>query len=232
MSVDELRNATKDFSEKPISEIEEFLIGVQDMIRPLEFTDSEKRKLNLVYHRCWSFRDNLIKKYYLDGEVFTKIEPHIYPEHRLSSDQDVKQLLKSDSEYRDSVLIPDILTMQSEETLKFLDQKRIEQTNEDYKLHLEPEGDFWYLDRVKRCYQARGKQLELLRFLLENPGAHSRKDIVGSLGINSEQQVTNKVGILRDKIKHDLALEDVIVTGEDGNGYRISPKYEFDIKSR
>ena len=231
MSVDDLRKQSREFSRGPILEIEGFLFSVQDQIKGLELDEKEKRKLNFAYHRAWSFKDRLIRKYFPDGDSFTKQEPHIYSEHRLSAEQDVKALLKSNSEYKDSLIIPEVLRQDSESVIKFLKEKSTTLKSDDTKLHLELNGDFWYARREDNCYQARGKQLKLLRFLIDNPGVHTCTDLVERVGINSEQQAINKVGILITKIKTHTGLDDVIVKGEDGNGYRISPKYNLVSKT-
>lgn len=231
MSVDKLRQQTKEFSREPILEIESFLFSIQDQVKGLELGERDRRSLNFAYHRSWSFKDRLIKKYFPDGDSFTKQEPHIYPEHRLSAEQDVKVLLKNNSKYRDSILIPEVLKQDSENTIKFLKGEQVSNKTEENKLHLELNGDFWYVKREDNCYPARGKQLTLLRFLVDNPGAHSCSDLVKRVGINTEQQAINKVGILIIKIKTNLGLNDVIVKGEDGNGYRMSPKYDLISKT-
>ena len=124
-----------------------------------------------------------------------------------------------------------MLRHDSESAIKFLKGRLVSSKTEENKLHLELNGDFWYVKREDNCYPARGKQLTLLRFLVDNPGVHTCADLVEKVGINTEQQAINKVGILITKIKTHIGLNDVIVKGEDGNGYRMSPQYDLVSKT-
>ncbi len=228
MSVDKLRQQTKEFSREPIIEIEGFLFSVRDKIKGLELNEKEKRNLSFVYHRCWSFKDRLIKKYFPDGDSFTQQEAHLYPEHRLSAEQEVKALLKSNSEYRDSVLIPEVLRQDSENVIRFLEKKSVAAEDNDHILHLEKNGYFWYFNRDEKCYKmgVKGKRYKLLKYLAEQNDYCVTSTIKDEIGFSSDKITSNEIKAVRQKIESILGFDDVIIN-EPGIGYRINPKYKI-----
>ena len=100
-------------------------------------------------------------------------------------------------------------------------------------LHLDKNGNLWYLNKEKFCYPmgASKKRLQILKYLIENKGLQKPDDIALALGYESKPVLRNEIGKIRDNIKHFLIFEgDEIIMSKTGSGYGINPQCKIIVE--
>ncbi len=226
----DLRTSLQVINRDNISDIEKFLAYVLDASTQ-ELKEAQKRTLAIVYHRLWWYRDQEIKRFFPKTEKFQEYVPFVFSDHKLTAEQDLKNLLLNNKDRFGNPDYPALLKLfksDISETLSFFTSKE-NRTVEGTQLILRYNnyGKFWHGDITKSCYpiNSKSKRFKLLRYLIENEGFQDTKDILASVGGKDTHSIRTAVKEMRLLIEKKLDLDDVILSNPP-DGYALNPKYK------
>ena len=210
-----------------ISEIERFLLYVLDQASTQKITENDKRTLAVAYHRLWWYRDQEIKRYFPKTEKFEEYTPFIFPEHKLTAEQDLKKLLLNSKDYSK------LFKLFKTDISKILDffavkgNKEVE-TEAASILYYDTHGNFWHGDKTKFCYPIGSKsgRFLILKYLIENKGYQMTAEISDALGNKDKQGIRTEIRKIKSNIQKYLGLDDVLLS-KMHSGYGINPKYKI-----
>lgn len=129
MSGDVLEQMAQQQIKDTILQLSDFLLYMQGRLRKAELFADNQRKMNIVYHQIWYFRDKLIREYANDNN-YDEFPQHLYSEYKNEAEQSLALALKNENNgMLNNVAVPDFLVGQMERVAKKIDS-----------LDLPPEG--------------------------------------------------------------------------------------------
>lgn len=215
-----------------VSQIEKFLVYVQDKIVDQKLTETQKRSLAIVYHRLWWYRDQEIEKRFAKSEKFNDYSPFIFPEYNLTAEQDIKTLLLANKDKKGNVSYAKLLKLFKTDistTLDFFADKEPKNVGDEIIsiLYYDKYGNFWHGDKNKFCYSlgATSDRFLILKHLFENKGFQKTEDISDVMNGKDKQVIRTEIRKIKANIQKYLGLDDVLISKKE-SGYGINPKYK------
>lgn len=150
--LEQLKEISKNYGQENILQLTDFLLYVTDVAGRVELLENEKRKINIVYHEAWYFRDKLVRNY-AGPDEFDVLPPHIFEEHTKETKKTLVALLtKKGHGLRTSVAVPAFLARQMDSVVKKLEGAKTAPEKPENKLGAEyyvtKENDQYYYEKT------------------------------------------------------------------------------------
>ncbi len=147
MSENGLEQFQKGYVRDTILELGNFLVYMKDRTSRIDLFADNQRKMNIVYHQLWAFRQKLIKNFADKKNDYDVLPKHLYSKYKKDAEQSLKALIEADDIFRASVSVPKVLAKNMEHVVKKLEDMGVSKEGlGDY--YVTKEGDQYLFDGV------------------------------------------------------------------------------------
>lgn len=101
-------------------------------------------------------------------------------------------------------------------------------------LYLDQNGNLWHGNKSENCYSMKKSsgRFFIFKYLVDNQGYQDTEIITSKLNAKfpkqkKSQNVRTEIGKMRTLISNKLDIDDLILTGNNDNGYGLSSKYKI-----
>lgn len=147
-----LELATTNYAKQTITQLSDFLVYMKDRTARTDLFADNERKMNIVYHQVWYFRNKLIRNYNEKPDDFDLLPEHLYSQYKSDARQSVKALLDKDDTFQTSVLVPDFLVTSIKNVTKKLESIKLPPEGPvaslDAQYYVTKDGDQYFYDGV------------------------------------------------------------------------------------